>query len=288
MVRKKAVVSDIIFDCDNTAVDFAYMKFMCTVAAVDGMVACGLNVEREQAIRKIFEIYERHKNWEHPKIFQDYLDEVFPGYECSSGGVDLKANFLSSAITNYRKEKANSLFAYDGVHSVLKKLNEEGYKLHVLTDAPKQKVYDRLNATGLMFIRYDPTSPLFAASKNPVFYFKNIASPDDTGYKKPAIEHFKFLIDKIDAPASQIMFVGDNIAKDLEPAKELGMVTSLAVYGARSYPHNQLDDSLKKIMGDISGVQAETISRIEAGDLLAVDYTLRSIVDLLQIIRLPS
>ena len=50
------MIKAIIFDIDNTLLDFMTMKSNAISAAVDGMKKNGLNLEKDAAIEKIFNI----------------------------------------------------------------------------------------------------------------------------------------------------------------------------------------------------------------------------------------
>ena len=50
------MIKAIIFDIDNTLLDFMTMKSNAINAAVDGMIANGLDIEKEIAVKQIFDI----------------------------------------------------------------------------------------------------------------------------------------------------------------------------------------------------------------------------------------
>ena len=52
------MIKAIIFDIDNTLLDFMTMKSNAINAAVDGMIANGLDIEKEKAVKQIFDIYK--------------------------------------------------------------------------------------------------------------------------------------------------------------------------------------------------------------------------------------
>ena len=51
-------IKAIIFDLDNTLVDFMKMKEVAIDAAVDAMIDAGLPMKKEVAKSKIFEVYD--------------------------------------------------------------------------------------------------------------------------------------------------------------------------------------------------------------------------------------
>ena len=66
------MIKAIIFDIDNTLLDFMTMKSNAINAAVDGMIANGLPIEKDLAIKQIFDIYN-FKGYEHQKVLNDFI-----------------------------------------------------------------------------------------------------------------------------------------------------------------------------------------------------------------------
>jgi FMN phosphatase YigB (HAD superfamily) len=50
-------ISAVLFDLDNTLIDFLKLKRMCVENAVDAMIDSGLDIPKEDAIKILFEIY---------------------------------------------------------------------------------------------------------------------------------------------------------------------------------------------------------------------------------------
>ena len=63
----------ILFDLDNTLIDFMRMKKISCEAAISAMIDAGLPLEKETAYEKLFELYGVH-GIEHQEIFQKFLD----------------------------------------------------------------------------------------------------------------------------------------------------------------------------------------------------------------------
>ena len=64
------MIKAIIFDLDNTLLDFMKMKKIAITAAVEGMVEAGLNVVPSEAYTKIVDLYESG-GWENQEILND-------------------------------------------------------------------------------------------------------------------------------------------------------------------------------------------------------------------------
>ena len=52
------MIEAVIFDLDNTLLDFMRMKTMAIDASINGMIEAGIVMERKTARKRIFDIYE--------------------------------------------------------------------------------------------------------------------------------------------------------------------------------------------------------------------------------------
>ena len=155
------MIKAVIFDLDNTLLDFMRMKTMSIDAALNGMIEAGMVFKRSTARERIFEIYEE-KGWE----YQEVLDDFIKG---EVGKIDFK--FLAGGIVAYRKAKEASLTLYPNVNSTLIKLSKLGFKLGVVSDAPSREAWTRLYSMNLHHIfdkvlTYDDTK-VYKPSKIP-------------------------------------------------------------------------------------------------------------------------
>ena len=70
------MIKAIIFDLDNTLLDFVKMKRFAVRAAVTAMNEAGLGVDEKKAFDDIFDLY-LNKGWEHQQVFDDYLHQHY-------------------------------------------------------------------------------------------------------------------------------------------------------------------------------------------------------------------
>jgi putative hydrolase of the HAD superfamily len=206
----------IIFDLDNTLIDFMKFKKACINASVDAMISEGLSVSKSEAISIVFELYKEY-GWDNQKIFDKFLKKT-------KGLVDYK--LLATAITAYRREKTKYMKPYPNVVPTLKKLKSKGIKLAILSDAPRLQAYIRLADLGLLD------------------YFDPIVTLDDTGKRKPHPAPFKKILSELKLKPQEVLMVGDAPQWDIKGAKAVGMKTCLARYGLM--PHTDA----KKIRAD--------------------------------------
>ena len=128
------MIQAVIFDLDNTLMDFMKMKSMSIDAAIHGMIEAGMNIDFKTSKEKIYNIYDS-KGYEYQEVFDDFIKNKF-------GHLDYK--MLASAIVAYRKSKEASLMLYPNVNRTLFTLSKMGLKLGVVSDAPSREAWLRL------------------------------------------------------------------------------------------------------------------------------------------------
>ena len=197
------MIQAVIFDLDNTLLDFMNMKIKAVKSAVNGMIEAGLQMEKDLAKNTIFKIYEE-KGLEYQEVFDDFIQKEL-------GKIDYK--ILASGIVAYRKAREASLILYPNVNSTLITLSKWGLKLGVVSDAPSREAWMRICSVNLHHI------------------FDAIVTFHDTGMHKPSPEPFKKISKLLSIPAKNSLMVGDWPERDVIGAKQLGMKTAFAKYG---------------------------------------------------------
>jgi len=202
------MIKAVIFDLDNTLIDFLKMKRIAVEEAVEAMIDAGLAVPKKKALDELYSIYFK-EGIEDPLIFQKFLKKI-------AGEVDYKK--LAYAIVAYRKAREGFMHPYPGARQTLSKLKEKGLKLAIVSDAPKLKAWIRL-----VSMRIDD-------------YFDVVVALEDTGRKKPSTLPFRAALKKLKVNPSECLMVGDWPERDLKGAKKLGMKTCFAKYGYEATP----------------------------------------------------
>ena len=194
----------ILFDLDNTLIDFMHFKKETAKAAAKAMVQKGLPATESKIYKRIFEIYDEY-GIEYQKTFY----QVIQPYNLEVGKAE---RIQQAAIITYLKRKFEVLRTYPSVIPILKRLKKK-YKLAIVTDAPRNKAWQRLVLCGL--------DDIFAV----------VVTTDDAGQKKPHRAPFEMALKKLKIKPSEALFIGDNVDRDMLGAKQLGMKTCLAEYG---------------------------------------------------------
>ena len=212
------MIKAVIFDLDNTLIDFLKMKKHSCSAAIDAMIGAGLKVEHDKAIKLLFGLYDKY-GLEEKTIFQKFLKKL-------TGKVNYK--ILANGIVAYRKVRTGFLEPYPNVDYVLLKLKSKGIKLGIVTDAPQLKAWVRL------------------ASMKLSNYFDVVVAFEDTKKLKPSKLPFEAALRKLELDPAECLMVGDWPERDIKGAKRLGMITCFARYGnpkiKKSYADYEIND----------------------------------------------
>jgi putative hydrolase of the HAD superfamily len=197
------MIKAVIFDLDNTLVDFMKVKRAAVAAAVDAMIDAGLSKTKEQAIQRVFNMYDR-EGIEDQRVFDKMLVEEY-------GEIDYRV--LAAGILGYRKAKEGNMVLYPHVRLTISRLIKMGLKLGIVSDAPRMSAWMRLISLGLDS------------------FFDTVVSHDDTGKKKPDAAPFQLALKRLEVAAEESIMVGDWAERDMVGAKALGMKTAFARYG---------------------------------------------------------
>lgn len=196
-------ITAIIFDLDNTLLDFMKMKKASIRAAIEALLEAGLIIDRQQAEEDILAIYREH-GFEYQEVLDVYIEQV-------TG--ELNYRYLAAAIVAYRRAKEASLMMYPRANATLLMLAKMGLKLGVVSDAPSREAWLRICYLNLHHI------------------FDAVVTFDDTGKHKPAREPFEKICNLLEIEPEDAIMVGDWPERDMVGAKQMGMRTAFAKYG---------------------------------------------------------
>ena len=202
-MNKSIPIKGVIFDLDNTLLDFMKMKEVAVKSAIRGMIEAGLEIDEVESFKDIISIYEEF-GWENQKVFDVFLNK-------SIGYVDNK--FLAAGIVAYRRAREANLLAYPNVNRTLVNLTKLGIKLAVVSDAPSREAWMRIYYLNLYH------------------FFDAVITFDDSGERKPSSIPFEMALKKLKLKPQDSLMIGDWPDRDVVGAKQIGMRTAFAVYG---------------------------------------------------------
>ncbi|MEO0226524.1 MAG: HAD-IA family hydrolase [candidate division WOR-3 bacterium] len=228
------MLKSVIFDLDNTLVDFMAMKEAAVDAAVTAMIDAGLKMNKDEAKKKIFEIYNE-VGIEDQTVFDKFLTREL-------GRIDYRIH--AAGIVGYRRAREAALVLYPHVNYTLTELIKKGLKLGVVSDAPRLQAWLRLCQLNLHHI------------------FDEVVTFEDTYKRKPDEAPFKAILERLKVKPYEAIMVGDWAERDIVGAKLLGMKTVFARYGDTFGTKNsgadyEIDDiiQLLEIVDKITGRQ---------------------------------
>jgi len=196
-------IKALTFDLDNTLIDFMKMKKLACDNAARAMVKAGLKLNLNTAKKELLQTYLK-EGIEGNTAFEVFLKKYKSNTE----------KILATALNAYQASKIRNIgISYPDVKSTLKKLKKLGYKLAIVTDAPRLKAYQRLDAMGIVDL------------------FDVIVGFEDTGKIKPSKYPFKKALKLLKVNPEETMHVGDFPDRDIKGAKSLGIKTVFASYG---------------------------------------------------------
>lgn len=197
------MIKAVIFDLDNTLVDFMAMKRQAIDAAVNSMIDAGLTLNREETQARIGAIY-KERGIEFQNVFDQLLYDVFQK-------VDYK--ILSAGIIAYRRAREAALVPYPHVNMTLVSLLKRGIKLAVVSDAPSREAWLRL------------------CDLNFHHMFDCVVTFEDTREHKPSPAPFRRALKLLNVKPGEALMVGDWPERDMVGAATVGITTVFARYG---------------------------------------------------------
>lgn len=197
------MIKAVIFDLDNTLVDFMAMKRQAIDAAIHAMRDAGLKLSPEE-IRKRIDVIYAERGIEFQSVFDQLLFDEF-------SKVDFK--ILASGVIAYRRAREAALVPYPHAYMTLIQLAKMNLKLGVVSDAPGREAWLRLCYLDFHHI------------------FDAVITYDDTQIRKPAPEPFREVLKRLGVNPGESLMVGDWAERDVLGAKQVGMKTVFARYG---------------------------------------------------------
>lgn len=197
------MIKAVVFDLDNTLMDFMKMKRRSIEEAIPAMIDAGLSITHGEASKVIDDIY-KEQGIEYQQVFDMFLQRVL-------NRMDYK--ILSAGIVAYRRAREAALTPYPHVYSTLNKLLKMGIKMGILSDAPAKEAWLRL------------------AQLNFHHIVDAVVTYEDTGERKPHPAPFEMALKKLQVNPGEALMVGDWAERDVVGASNIGMKTAFAKYG---------------------------------------------------------
>ncbi len=197
------MIKAVIFDLDNTLVDFMKMKAEAIDAAIRAMIDAGLELSYGEVKNRIDAIY-KEKGIEFQYVFDSLLSDIFD---------KVNHKILAAGVVAYRRAREAALVPYPHVYITLYELLKMGMKLAVVSDAPTKEAWLRLTYLNMHHI------------------FDVVVTFEDTSERKPHPAPFTLALNRLGVRPDEALMVGDWAERDIIGAKQVGMKTVFARYG---------------------------------------------------------
>ena len=232
--RLRAIVTDL----DNTLYPWVDYIVPALEAMVDSLVA-NTGLPRVRVVQSLKAVYATHQSNEYPFAIQE--SELFKPYEADFDS--FHALVLDPARLAFKAARERFLKPYPGVRETLEAIRGRGLKVVALTDAPRNAAELRLK-----WLRMDG---LFAA----LYTLPGYALPDRVDpeirrrqaaghynakapvvelpldFEKPDPRGLRRILDDLGLPGEAVLYVGDNVKKDMPVAQACGALGVWAEYG---------------------------------------------------------
>jgi phosphoglycolate phosphatase-like HAD superfamily hydrolase len=233
----RSASSVVVTDLDNTLWDWVELWYRAFRPMLDRLVSdSGVPVEQLEV--EIKAVHERHGTAEYAFLIQE-----LPSLQAKHPGADLRSVY-KDAIDTYRAERNKALALYPGVLETLEVLRDKGCLIVGYTESRAYYTQYRMRKLGLDRIfdyLYSPPDHALPDGKTAADIRMHEASHYEfrrtqhrhtpEGELKPNPGILRDIMREIGAAPEQVVYVGDNLMKDVAMAQSAGVLDAWAKYG---------------------------------------------------------
>lgn len=209
-MRRLAIL---FFDVDDTVYPSTGFAERARRVAVEAMIAAGLRAEPEHVLERLGEVIAEHSsNYEYQfdELLRQLGSERHPGVN--------PAMIIAAGVVAYHDTKFRELTPYPDALEVLRVLaRERGLRVGVITEGRAVKQAEKLIRLG--FAKFIDPGAVFIS--------------EQLGRSKAEPEFYRRVLEELRLEPAETICVGDNPSKDIDPAKEAGMITVLQKRGGK-------------------------------------------------------
>ena len=188
------------FDLDDCLFDSTGLSNRARLKGIDAMIELGLKIDRQKAIILIQEIVEEYGS--NSSMHYDYFIRRLNEVEKLSISSNERYKYIAAAVMAYHAEKINYIKLYNDVPNTLKRLRDMSIKTAIITDGIPIKQYEKI-------LRLDVDDLIDL-----------VVITDEIGIRKPNPQLFSYFLQKFKVKGYETIYVGDNVIKDIIPAKQ--------------------------------------------------------------------
>lgn len=166
------------------------------------------------------------------RINKEESEKIFHSSYATTVGKELTPELIHEYKELVKQYKSNSaVFASLGLPATFladQTSKMDPHKIYQLIDAHIPEVVQKLkDIVPVSIFSNNRLDTLLPALSLELEWFTHILGPDAVKKPKPDLEGFNKMIELSGVPADEILYIGDNVEKDLVPAKKVGIATGL-------------------------------------------------------------
>lgn len=233
-MKKRVLITDV----DNTLLDWQDLWYQ-TFSGMIGQVIAISGVDPERLYAECSLIHQKYGTSEYSRLLEELpcLLELY--------GDDI-LNAMTPAIDAFRDARRNTLRLYPSVEATLTALKDRGVVIAAFTESKAFYTnyrFRKLGLDGLVDYLYSPEDHLMPADTPSTRYYdvdsyafkKTIHHFTPEGELKPNPHLLRDIISDLTAAIEEVVYVGDNILKDVFMAQQAGVTDVHAAYGASQH-----------------------------------------------------
>jgi putative hydrolase of the HAD superfamily len=213
------------FDLDDCLFDSTGLSQRARINGIDAMISLGLKIERQKALIMIQEIVAEYgsNSSKHYNYFIRRLNQ-HDNFEIN---FNEQVRYITAAVMAYHAQKIEYIQLYDDVLKCLKHLKKSAIKTAIITDGIPIKQYEKIFRLGI-----DDLIDLIVIS-------------DEIGIRKPNPKLFSYCLKKFKVKGHETIYIGDNIFKDIVPAKH-NKIHSVYIHRGGKYDTNFTGETISE------------------------------------------
>jgi len=208
------------FDLDDCLFDSTGLSQRARIEGIDAMIKLGLKIDRQKAIILIQEIVEEYGS--NSSMHYDYFIRRLNEVEKLSISSNEQYKYIAAAVMAYHAQKITFIKLYEDVRNTLVKLKEISIKTAIITDGIPIKQYEKI-----LRLKLDELIDL-------------VVITDEIGVRKPNPQLFSYFLERFKVKGYETIYVGDNISKDIIPAK-LNNIHAVYIHRGGKYDSKKKD-----------------------------------------------
>ena len=213
------------FDLDDCLFDSTGLSQRARIKGIDAMIRLGLKIERQKALILIQEIVAEYGS--NSSKHYNYFIRRLIQHENYTINFNEQVRFITAAVMAYHGQKIKHIQLYDDVLKSLEKLKKSSIKTAIITDGIPIKQYEKILRLGI-----DDLIDLVVIS-------------DEIGIRKPNPELFSYCLKNFKVKGHETIYVGDNIYKDIIPAK-INKIHSVYIHRGGKYDTNVTGETISE------------------------------------------